>query len=115
MDTEELISKIYDLVIAYGLKLVWAIVTLVVGIIAIRLFKNLLVNLLKKREVENAIIPFIVGLSVAVLKILLAVTVLTMLGVEMTSFVAVLGAMGLGIGMALSGTLQNFAGGLMLI
>ncbi|MDH5604405.1 MAG: mechanosensitive ion channel [Cyclobacteriaceae bacterium] len=115
METEELLSKIYDLVIAYGLKVVWAIVTLVVGIIAIRLFKNLLVNILKKREVENAIIPFIVGLSATVLKILLGVSVLTMLGVEMTSFVAVLGAMGLGIGMALSGTLQNFAGGLMLI
>ena len=70
---------------------------------------------MEKRKIDDSLKPFIKSLTSALLKTLLVITVLGMLGVEMTSFIAILGAAGLAVGMALSGTLQNFAGGVMLL
>jgi small conductance mechanosensitive channel len=69
----------------------------------------------EKREMDPSLKPFLLSLISALLKIMLGISVLTMLGIEMTSFVAILGAAGLAVGLALSGTLQNFAGGVMLL
>lgn len=59
--------------------------------------------------------PFLLSMISILLKIMLIISVLTMLGIEMTSFIAILGAMGLAVGLALSGTLQNFAGGVIIL
>jgi small conductance mechanosensitive channel len=68
-----------------------------------------------KRDVDPTLKPFIKSLVSATLKILLVISVISMVGVKMTSFIAILGAVGLAVGMALSGTLQNFAGGVMIL
>jgi len=70
---------------------------------------------MEKRDVEPSLKTFIISLISAMLKILLVISVLGMLGVEMTSFIAILGAAGLAVGLALSGTLQNFAGGVLIL
>jgi len=72
-------------------------------------------KLFAKRGFDETLEKFLLSLVGIVLKILLWVTVISMLGVQMTSFIAMLGAAGLAVGMALSGTLQNFAGGVMLL
>ena len=71
--------------------------------------------LLKKRETDESLTSFLKSLVSIGLKILIVISAVTQLGVEMTSFVALLGAAGLAIGMAFSGTLSNFAGGVMIL
>lgn len=100
---------------AYAPKLAGAIVVFIVGLIVIRVIMGALKKLFKKKDYDKTLERFIISLSSMILKVLLVITVVSMLGVQMTSFVAILGAAGLAIGMALSGTLQNFAGGVMLL
>ena len=68
-----------------------------------------------KGDVDPSLKPFLLGIIGMLLKAMLIISVLGMLGIEMTSFIAILGAAGLAVGMALSGTLQNFAGGVMIL
>ena len=70
---------------------------------------------MEKRNTDESLKPFLKSLAAALLKTLLIISVLGMLGVQMTSFIAILGAAGLAVGMALSGTLQNFAGGVIIL
>ncbi|NOQ92204.1 MAG: mechanosensitive ion channel, partial [Flavobacteriaceae bacterium] len=72
-------------------------------------------NTLDKRDTDESLKPFLKSIVSILLTVLLTISVLSMLGVAMTSFIAILGAAGLAIGLALSGTLQNFAGGVMLL
>lgn len=68
-----------------------------------------------KRDFDPSLRPFLTGLVGTLLKVLVVISVLGMVGIQMTSFIAIIGAVGLAIGLALSGTLQNFAGGVMLL
>jgi small conductance mechanosensitive channel len=67
------------------------------------------------RKIDASLVPFLTSMANILLKVLLVITVMSMLGIQMTSFIALLGAAGLAVGMALSGTLQNFAGGVMIL
>lgn len=108
-------EKLIELAATYGGKLLLAIITLLVGLWLIRKFVRVLKRLFETREFELTLQKFLLNLIGAILKILLFISVITMIGVQMTSFIALLGAAGLAFGMALSGTLQNFAGGVMLL
>ncbi len=66
---------------------------------------------MKKRGFDETLTPFLLGIIDITLKVLLVISVMSVVGIAMTSFIAILGAVGLAVGMALSGTLQNFAGG----
>lgn len=110
-----ILQSIYDAVILYGLRLVGVLVTLIVGWWVIKVIQNSLRKTFEKREIEKSLRGFLNSLIGIALKTMLLISVVGMLGVEMTSFIAVLGAVGLAIGMALSGTLQNFAGGVMIL
>ncbi|MCV9386301.1 mechanosensitive ion channel family protein [Reichenbachiella ulvae] len=112
---ENAISQLYTLGIEYAPKLVGAILVLIIGSWVIKAMSRGLGHIMDKRELEPSLQSFMKSLSVMVLRVLLIVSVLGMVGVEMTSFIALLGAAGLAIGMALSGTLQNFAGGVMIL
>ena len=72
-------------------------------------------KILSNQKIDDSLKPFLKGIFSALLKVMLVVSVLSMIGIEMTSFIAILGALGLAVGMALSGTLQNFAGSMMLL
>jgi small conductance mechanosensitive channel len=108
-------EKLIELAATYGGKLLLALITLLVGLWLIRKFVRVLKRLFEAREFELTLQKFLLNLIGAILKILLFISVITMVGVQMTSFIAILGAAGLAFGLALSGTLQNFAGGVMLL
>ncbi len=104
-----------DLFVKYGPGILSAILTLVIGLIVISLFTKGLNRVLGFKNIDPSLKGFFLSLSNITLKVLLVITVLGMAGIEMTSFIAILGAAGLAIGMAFSGTLQNFASGVMIL
>ena len=108
-------AKAVDLIMSWGPKLVLAIVLLIVGIIVINAFSRFLRKVMKKRDVDPTLVPFLVGLISTLLKIMLIISVVDIVGVKTTSFVAVLGAAGLAVGLALQGSLSNFAGGVLIM
>lgn len=108
-------SKLVDLAVSYGPKLIGAIVVLLIGLWVINMIVKATDRLMKKRKMDESLKPFLRGMINVVLKVLLVVSVMGMVGIEMTSFIAILGAAGLAVGMALSGTLQNFAGGVIIL
>ena len=108
-------EQILDLALKYGGQLVLAILTLLIGLWVIGKIVKGMRKMFEARGFDASLQSFLISLTGIVLKIMLVISVVTMLGVEMTSFVAILAAAGLAIGMALSGTLQNFAGGVMIL
>ena len=108
-------AKAIELLMTWGPKLVLAIVILVVGIIIINSFSRFLRKIMKKREIDPTLVPFLVGLVSTLLKVMLIISVVDIVGVKTTSFVAVLGAAGLAVGLALQGSLGNFAGGVLIL
>lgn len=116
MEKVELYSeKAIELLMDWGPKLVLAILLLVVGIIVINSFSRFLRKVMKKRDVDPTLIPFLVSLIRTILKVMLIISVVDIIGVKTTSFVAILGAAGLAIGLALQGSLSNFAGGVLIM
>ena len=103
------------LVIGYAPKLILALLTLLVGLWIIKLLSRAVMKMLSRSKVDQSLQGFLSSLTSMTLKVLLVISVAGMLGIEMTSFIAILGAAGLAVGMALSGTLQNFAGGVMIL
>lgn len=108
-------ERIYDLIMVYGPRLIGAIITLVIGLWIINILQKVVRKGFEKRDVDASLRGFLNSMIGILLKIMLFISVVGMLGVEMTSFIAILGAAGLAVGMALSGTLQNFAGGVMIL
>ncbi len=109
----ELIDQALALTMTYAPKVVLAIVTLIVGLWLINRFVGVLDTKLGKKD--PTLNKFLCGLIGAVLKILLLISVASMVGIATTSFVAIIGAAGLAIGFALQGSLANFAGGVLIL
>ncbi|TDE47068.1 mechanosensitive ion channel [Flavobacterium rhamnosiphilum] len=101
--------------IDYSPKVISAFVILFVGLYAIRLINRFIRKLMIKRDLDPTLTKFLADILLWVLRILLFVTFLEKLGVGITSFVAILGAMGLAVGLSLQGSLSNFAGGMLII
>ncbi|RIH63686.1 mechanosensitive ion channel family protein [Mariniphaga sediminis] len=108
-------QKVYDVVFTLGPRLVGAIITLIIGWWIIKIIQKSIRRSFEKREMEPSLRGFLNSMIGILLKTLLLISVVGMLGVQMTSFIAILGAAGLAVGMALSGTLQNFAGGVIIL
>lgn len=115
MDFQDFIDQFTDLIVLYAPRVLGAIAVLIIGLWVVKLIGSAFVRLLDKKNVDPTLKPFLKGLVGAMLKVMLVISVLGMLGIEMTSFIAVLGAIGLAVGLALSGTLQNFAGGVIIL
>lgn len=111
--TSELLDQALALVMTYSPKVVLAIITLVVGMWLI----NKLVGVLdaKLGQKDPTLNRFLCGLVAVVLKILLLISVASMVGIATTSFIAIIGAAGLAVGLALQGSLANFAGGVLIL
>lgn len=104
-----------EMIVEYGMTLVGAIVTLFLGLWILKGINKTFGRMLEKRNVDPSLTPFLKSLVATTLRLVLIIVVLGMVGIEMTSFIAIMGAAGLAIGMALSGTLSNFAGGVILL
>lgn len=107
--------KAYELGIEYAPRLALAILTLVIGLWIISGITKLIKLSMERSKVDPTLIPFMGSLVSWVLKVLLFISVASMIGIATTSFIAVLGAAGLAIGLALQGSLANFAGGVLVM
>lgn len=99
----------------YSPKLISALVILIVGLYAIRFFNRLAKKIMVKRNLDPTLSKFLADILIWVLRVLLFVTFISKLGIETSSFVAILGAAGLAVGLSLQGSLSNFAGGMLII
>jgi len=109
------LEKGIELLMTWGPKVLLAILLLIVGLIIIKRLIKLMKRLMIKREVDPTLIPFLTGMVNILLKVMLIISVIDIVGVKTTSFVAILGAAGLAVGLALQGSLGNFAGGVLII
>jgi small conductance mechanosensitive channel len=112
---DEIILKIIEIISLFGLKFILAIALLIVSKFAIRFVRNLIRKVFESRHVDAAITSFICSLTNGALWIFVIIIALSQLGIQTTSFIAVLGAAGLAIGLALQGSLSNFAAGFLII
>lgn len=110
-----LLEKLIDLSISAGKNILMAAIVYFIGKMLINLIQNLLTKGLNHRKVDAGIQTFVQSLVHIVLTILLIISVIGALGVNTTSFAALLASAGVAVGMALSGNLQNFAGGLVVL
>lgn len=115
MNSDMIFDYMTNISMQYGPKLVSAIAVWIIGLWLINLVLAAFNKMMEKSKVDTSLQPFLLSLAGMTFKVLLAISVLSMLGIEMTSFIAILAAAGLAVGMALSGTLQNFAGGVMIL
>jgi len=111
VNSDVLLNYVY----LYGPKLVASILTLVLGLWIANFLVSLIKKMLNKSKVDPSLQGFLSSLFGILFKVMVYITALGVLGVEMTSFVAILASAGLAVGLALSGTLQNFAGGVMIL
>lgn len=108
-------DKAIELVMGYLPSVVLAILTLIVGLWIVKLIQKGIAKALKHRGVDETLAPFLMSLSGWLLKAVVVISVASIVGVQTTSFVAVLGAAGLAVGLALQGSLSNFAGGVLIL
>lgn len=112
---DEYTNTAIELGIAYAPKLILAIVTLIIGLWIVNRVIAGLGKMLAKGGTEQTLQKFLANLASVILKGLLFISVASMVGIETTSFIAILGAAGLAIGLALQGSLANFAGGVLIL
>jgi small conductance mechanosensitive channel len=112
---ERFYDKVYTWILMFGPRILLAVILLIVGLWLIRLFKRWLGNVLERRQLAPSIKPFLQGTLTIALQVLLFFALLQILGVQMTVFAAVIGSFGVAAGFALSGTLQNFASGVLIL
>ena len=112
---EQLIPEFIDSIIKFGIKVLIALLIYVVGAWLIRKIRGLLRKIFERRQTDKAIASFVESFTSISLTIILVIITVGTLGVNTTSLAALLAAGGIAIGMALSGTVQNFAGGIMIL
>jgi small conductance mechanosensitive channel len=112
---ENYITQLTSMAVAYAPKVVLALITLVVGFWIANRVTALLSNMLRARKTDETIIPFLGSIVSVLLKVMVLISVAGMFGIETTSFVALVGAAGLALGLALQGSLAHFASGVLLL
>jgi len=112
---QETLNKIYPYLIQYGLKIVAALIIFVVGKWIARTVARIIESLMLKAKVNKLLVSFIKNLAYFGLLLFVIIAALNKLGVETNSFIVLIGSAGLAVGLALQGSLANFAAGVMLI
>ena len=112
---QSLADQFQKWVILYGPRLVSALLVFIIGLTVINWAAKLAAKTMKRRNVDSSLQSFLASMVSVGLKVLLLITVAGMIGIETTSFVAIIGALGLAVGLALQGSLANFAGGVLIL
>lgn len=115
MPIDDVINRLVHTVTNFAINLAIAVVVFYVGKFVIKKLYRLLSVILTRREVDRSLTTFVLSLVKIVLYFILIVTVIGIIGIETSSFIALFASAGVAIGMALSGTLQNFAGGVLIL
>lgn len=115
MNTQEMFTRAQELMAEFGLKLVGAVIVVLVGRWVAALVRTKLRGMMTKAKIEPTLVLFTTNMAYFGLLAFIILAALTLVGVQTTSFIAVLGAAGLAVGLALQGSLANFAAGVLLI
>jgi small conductance mechanosensitive channel len=115
MDEQKIYDRISTWVLAFGPRILLAVAILIGGIWLIRLLTRWFGKFLSRKKLDRSIKPFLQGTLSITLQILLIFLLLQVLGIQMTMFAALAGAFGVAAGLALSGTLQNFTSGILIL
>lgn len=114
-DSLEWVSNNQGLLIEYGMNIVASILTLVIGLFAARLIAGGFHKVLTKRRIDSTIVDFATHMTRYIIVAFIVIAALSRIGVQTTSFIALIGAAGLAVGLALQGSLSNFASGILII
>ena len=112
---QNILDKAFGYFMQYGLSFIYAILIFMIGKWAARLVSNIAAATMTKAKLNETLSSFLKNIIYYVLLIFVVIAALNKLGIETTSFVAIIGAAGLAVGLALQGSLSNFAAGVMLI
>lgn len=115
MSLDDIISRVTESMLSFAASLLIAIIVFYIGKFIIKKIYNITLAILIKRDADRSLSTFILSLIRIVLYFILIVTVIGILGIETSSFLALFASAGVAVGMALSGTLQNFAGGVLIL
>lgn len=115
IDAQALSNKALDFILDKGPNVLLAVLTLLIGLRVIKLIVKLALAGLSKSSADETLQSFLKSFLTWTLKVMLFISAASMIGVQTTSFVAILGAAGLAVGLALQGTLGNFAGGVLCL
>ncbi len=115
MDISNVSAKIFELLIVYGMKVIAAIIIFIIGRWVAKGITSFIKKLMNKSRTDQTLINFIGHLSYVALLAFVIIAALNQLGIQTASFIAVIGAAGLAIGLALQGSLSNFAAGVLMI
>lgn len=112
---EKYLEQLKEMALLYAPKLALALLTLIIGFWLANKIARILSHALHKRKVEETVIPFLASIISVLLKVMVLISAASMFGIETTSFIALIGAAGLALGLALQGSLGHFASGVMLL
>jgi small conductance mechanosensitive channel len=115
MKIEQFYNKAYTWILQTGPSVLLGIGVLIAGFWFIRILSRYLTAHMYKRNIDPSLTPFLLSLAVTTLRVLLIVSVMQIIGIQMTVFAALIGAIGVAAGLALSGTLQNFTSGVLIL
>jgi small conductance mechanosensitive channel len=115
MKLTKLYDKAYDWLLDIGPKIIIGLIILFIGLWLIRMLRTRLRAQMLKKTVHSSLQPFFLSLTITSLYVLLLIVVMNIIGLELTVFTTIIGAFGVAAGLALSGTLQNFAGGVLIL
>jgi len=108
-------DKAYDWVLDIGPKIIIGLVILFIGLWFIKVLTGRLRSIMSKRKIHSSLQPFFLSLTITSLYVLLIILVMSIVGFQLTIFTTIIGAFSVAAGLALSGTLQNFAGGVLIL
>ena len=112
---KDVFSSLIDMTVSFTPRLIGAIIVLWIGFKLTKLLKRSIIRMLEHRNAQSSLKGFLSSFIDVLLKVLIIIMAMDIIGIKATSFIAILGAMGLAVGMALQGTLQNFAGGVIIL
>jgi small conductance mechanosensitive channel len=115
MNLDKIYTEVTNLVIHRGPAILMGILLLIVGWWLIKLLSKSISNIFHRKSVDPTLKPFLTSLIITTLRILLIVGVMQVMGIQLTIFAALIAAIGVAAGLALSGTLQNFASGILIL
>ncbi len=115
MELEKFYDKAYDWILSNGPRMILAIIVLLIGFTLIKMVKRAIMRSMAKRNFDPSLQPFLLSILVISLQVMLILAVMQILDVQLTILTTVIGAFGVAAGLALSGTLQNFASGVLIL
>jgi small conductance mechanosensitive channel len=115
IDLDKLSDRFYTWLLTFGPRVLLALGILIAGQWLLKMIKKWLTHTLQKKRLDASLRPFLFSLIVTVFQILLILAIMQILGIQMTVFAALVGGIGVAVGLALSGTLQNFTSGILIL